>query len=309
MDKRWVATKFGSGIHSLEFEEFEVPPPRPDEVTIAVRAVSINRFDTKVLDILDDAELLPYPLGVEAAGIVTAIGEEVPAGAHVLGDEVLTFRARGAYATKINVRAKDAHAKPKNLSFAEAAGLLLVGTAAAEMLHRVDPQPGETVLLHGASGALGESLLQQATRLGLNVIGTSSERHFVNVRRHGGIPVEYGPGLSERVRDVAPEGIDIALDAAGTQEAIDTSLEFVRNRKRILTVVRGDLAKKYNFQYIDGSGEGRKYRDEVSRDLIAAAASGTLEIPIARTFGLSEARVALEYIAAGQAGGKIVLLT
>lgn len=147
MDKRWVATEFGSGIDSLEFQEFEVPPPRPDEVTISVRAVSINRFDTKVLDILDDTDLLPYPLGVEASGIVTAIGSEVPTGTHVLGDEVLTFRARGAYATKINVRAKDAYAKPKNLSFAEAAGLLLVGTTAAEMLHRVAPEAGETVLL------------------------------------------------------------------------------------------------------------------------------------------------------------------
>ncbi len=176
------------------------------------------------------------------------------------------------------------------------------------MLHRVSPEPGETVLLHGASGALGESLLQQAARMGLTVIGTSSPRHFKNVERFGGIPVEYGPGLSERVREAAPEGIDIALDAAGTEDAINVSLEFVLERKRILTVVRGDLAKKYDFQYIDGSGAGRAYRDSVSPDLIGMAASGTLVVPIAKTFGLSEAKVALEYIAAGNAGGKIVLL-
>ncbi|MGO1544924.1 MAG: NADP-dependent oxidoreductase [Gulosibacter sp.] len=310
MDRRWVATEFGGNIDSLDFQAHEVPPPGSGEVTVEVRAASINRFDTKILSILSDPAKLPYPLGVEVSGVVTAIGEDAqPAsGALAVGDDVLSFRVRGGYATRVNVRAKDVYLKPKNLSYAEAAGLLLVGTTAAEILHRVNPQAGETLLLHGASGALGESVLQQAARLGLTVIGTTSARNAKNVSDFGGIPVTYGPGLADRVRAAAPEGIDIALDAAGTDEATNVSLEFVPDHHRILTVVRGDLAKTYDFHYIDGSGEGRVYRDSVSPELIAMAAAGTLTVPIARTYALSEAKVALKHIESGQAGGKIVLL-
>ncbi|MDJ1372789.1 NADP-dependent oxidoreductase [Gulosibacter molinativorax] len=313
MDRRWVATEFGKGIEALEYQTVEVPAPGPGEVTIRVRAVSINRFDTKIINILDDPAKLPYPLGAEAAGVVAAVGPDPDQNVSgdgqlvAVGDEVITFRGRGTYATRFNVAAKHVHHKPKSLPFPQAAGLLLVGTTAAEMLYRVKPKRGETVLLHGASGALGESLLQQAAKQCLDVIGTSSERHFDNVRRYGGTPIEYGPGLAVRVREASRDGIDIALDAAGTDEATNVSLEFVLDRRRILTVVRGDLAKKYGFQYIDGSGEGRVYRDGVSAELLAVAASGELEVPIARTFDLSEAKVALEYIAAGNAGGKIVL--
>lgn len=118
-------------------------------------------------------------------------------------------------------------AKPTTLTHPEAANLLLAGTTAAEMLSVVGAAPGETILLHGASGAVGVSVLQQAHLRGIRVIGTASEERFAEIRRFGGIPVRYGVGLLDRVRQAAGAPLSAALDAVGTDEAIDTSLELV----------------------------------------------------------------------------------
>ena len=109
-----------------------------------------------------------------------------------MGDEVVAFRVQGAYATELNVPARDVFAKPSTLSHAEAANLLLAGTTAAEMIQVTRAAEGETVLLHAASGAVGVSLLQQARVLGIRVIGTvgpDSAESAERVRRFGGIPV------------------------------------------------------------------------------------------------------------------------
>ena len=95
---------------------------------------------------------------------------------------------------------------------------------------------GDTVLVHGASGAVGVSLLQQAAMRGARVVGTASESSFDVVRRFGGVPVTYGEGLAQRVRDAAPGGVVAALDCVGTDEAVDVSLALVADRGRIVTI-------------------------------------------------------------------------
>jgi electron transfer flavoprotein alpha subunit len=97
-------------------------------------------------------------------------------------------------------------------------------------------EPGETVLVHGASGAVGVSLLQQAALLGVRVVGTCSRRRFDEVRRFGGEPVPYGAGLEGRVREAARDGIVAALDCVGTDEAVDVSLAMVSERARVVTI-------------------------------------------------------------------------
>src|SRR5262249_21990713 len=153
----------------------------------------------------------PFPRGVgyEVAGTLTAVGPdtEIASGGGAVGDEVLAFRVLGGWASDMTVPARDVFAKPGNLTFEQAANLLLAATTASEMLHVTGVKPGETVLVHGASGAVGVSLLQQAALLGLRVLGTCSPGRFDEVRRFGGEPVEYGAGLEDRVRAAAGDGI------------------------------------------------------------------------------------------------------
>ncbi|MGO2113060.1 MAG: quinone oxidoreductase family protein [Pseudoclavibacter sp.] len=310
MDKRWVAT-FKGGPEALELQDIEVPPPGPGEIQVDVRACGVNPVDLKSIRRLTDDSPLPFALGYELAGVVAEMGPDaqLASGGGAAGDEVLAFRVFGSHGSRVNVPAEDVYAKPADLPFDEAAGLLLAATTAAEMLYRVDAKAGETVLLHGASGAVGVSVLQQAAHLGVRVIGTSSERRAGDVRRFGGVPTTYGPGLADRVRELAPEGIDAALDAVGTDEAIETSVEFVDDRARILTIARYDVAETMGIRNIGGSQPASKvFRDGVRQRLIDLAGARELVVPIARAFPLAEGREAMELATSGKAGGKLVLI-
>ncbi|GGA70984.1 putative oxidoreductase [Pseudoclavibacter endophyticus] len=309
MDKRWVATS-QEGLDALELQDIELPPPGPGEVAIDVRAAGVNPVDLKAVGRLAADAPLPFPLGYELSGVVADLGPdaELASGGGAIGDEVLAFRVRGSHATRANVPGRDVFAKPASIPFDEAAGLLLVGTTAAEMLHRVDAATGETVLLHGASGAVGVSFLQQAARLGVRVIGTCSERGADEVRRFGGVPTPYGPGLEARVRELAPEGVAAALDAAGTDEAIEVSLALVSDRARILTIVRADAAEREGLLHIGGAKPASAaFRDSARQGLIALAAARELVVPIARAYPLADGRDAMELVSSGKAGGKVVL--
>src|SRR5690242_4559545 len=126
-------------------------------------------------------------VGYEIAGVLTAVGPgtEIASGGGAVGDEVLAFRVLGGWAEAMTVPARDVFAKPATLTFEQAANLLLAASTAAEMLHVSAVSPGETVVVHGASGAVGVSVLQQAARLGVSVIGTCSPARFDEVRRFG----------------------------------------------------------------------------------------------------------------------------
>jgi NADPH:quinone reductase-like Zn-dependent oxidoreductase len=166
MAKRWVATRPGD-LSAFYFEDYDVPPPAADEVTIEVRAAGMNPADAKHVA-RGKPEDFPRPLGYEVAGVVTATGADsvIATGPVAVGDEVLAFRVLGGWATDVTVPAADVFAKPNGLSFGEAANLLLAGCTASEMLHVTGVGRGDTVLVHGASGAVGVSVLQQAALLG-----------------------------------------------------------------------------------------------------------------------------------------------
>ena len=310
MAQHWVATHYGD-LDGLELQEVTPPAPGPGEVTIEVAAAGMNPADYKrVLDGRDDS-LLPAPIGFEVAGVLSAIGEgtEIASGPAQVGDAVLAFRVTGGYASALTVPARDVFAKPANLDFPEAANLLLAGATAAEMLAVTHAQGGETVLLHGASGAVGVSVLQQARRHGVRVIGTASEQSFDLVRRFGGIPVQYGPGLLERVRAAAPGGVAAALDSVGTDEAVDVSLALVGDRSRIVTIAAAGRAQADGIRMIGGAmPESKAFRDQVRAELIALAAGGDLVVPMARTFPLAQAREALELLRSEHPGGKLALI-
>jgi NADPH:quinone reductase len=306
----WVATDFGD-LDTFELREFEVPPPGAGEVTIAVHAAGMNPADYKHVASEGDRARLPIPIGYEVSGVIAAIGPEtqIASGAGAVGDEVLAFRVTGGYASAITAAAKNVFAKPALMSHPEAANLLLAGTTAAEALHVTRVAAGETIVVHGASGAVGVSLLQQARLLGARVIGTASQRRFDTVRDFGGEPVAYGNGIEHRLRALAPDGYAAAVDTVGTAEAIDVSLALVRDRTRIVTIAARDRAASDGIAVIGGAmPASATYRDENRSRLIALAADGRLVVPVARTFPLTDAIEALELLKEGHPGGKLALI-
>jgi len=308
--RHWIATAWGAP-ENWEFADDEVPQPSAGEVTIRVHAAGVNPADAKHVASPRPGIGLPVPIGYEVSGVLRAIGPDtrIGSGTAELGAEVIAFRVQGGYATEITVPAGKVFAKPTALTHPEAANLLLVGTTAAEMLAVVGAAPGETILLHGASGAVGVSVLQQARLRGIRVIGTAGEHRFDEVRRFGGIPVRYGAGLTERVRRIADTPIAAALDAVGTDEAIDVSLDVVADRRRIVTIAAPARAKSDGFLAIAGSmPDSARFRDEVRAELIALAQNGDLVVPLARTFPLDQAPEAHRLLATGHPGGKLALI-
>ncbi|HEY0374955.1 MAG TPA: NADP-dependent oxidoreductase [Amnibacterium sp.] len=309
--RRVLAPEYG-GPDVLRVVEEDVVHPGPGQVMIAVRAAGVNPADYKGFSGLrsTDPDALPIKPGYEVAGVVLALGADtqLASGGGAAGDPVLAFRVTGGYASVLTLPAKDVFAKPDALDFPAAANLLLAGTTAADMLHAVDAQDRETLLVHGASGAVGVSLLQQARRRGMRVIGTAAERNFDTVRRFGGEPVAYGAGLEQRVRDLAPDGVDAAFDCVGTDEAVDVSLALVR-KERIVTIAAFQRAQRDGIRVVGGGmPESAAFRDRVRADLIALAASGDLVVPVARTYPLERAAEALTFLAEGHPGGKLALL-
>lgn len=308
MAQHWIATQPGDS-DVFVFEEYAVPAPEPGEVTIEVRAAGMNPADAKHVARGNTADF-PRAIGYEVAGVVTAVGADtrIGSGPVEVGDEVLAFRISGGWATDLTVPARDVFAKPASLSFGEAANLLLAGCTAAEMLHVTRVGEGNTVLVHGASGAVGVSVLQQAALSGARVIGTASERRLDVVTRFGGVPVTYGEGLEERVRRAAPEGVVAALDCVGTDEAVDVSLAMVTERDRIVTIAAAERAKAEGITTIAGAMPASKaYRDSVRARLVRWAGEGRVVVPVARTFPLADAREATELLMSQHPGGKLVL--
>jgi NADPH:quinone reductase-like Zn-dependent oxidoreductase len=308
MAQHWIATRPG-GLDVFSFQEHDVPPPQPGEVTITVRAAGMNPADANHVA-RGDATDFPKAIGYEVAGVVSAVGAdtEIGSGPVAVGDEVLAFRISGGWAAEVTVAARDVFAKPASLSFGEAANLLLAGCTASEMLHVTGVGEGDTILVHGASGAVGVSVLQQAALLGARVVGTASEGSFDVVTRYGGVPVTYGDGLEERVREAAPEGVVAALDCVGTDEAIDVSLALVTDRGRIVTIAAAERAKREGLTAIAGSmPASQAYRDSVRVDLVRLAGEGRLVVPVARTFRLADAVEATELLMGQHPGGKLVL--
>lgn len=305
-----IAPRYG-GPDVVEVREVPSTTPGPGQVQIAVRAAGMNPADYKGFSgqRSKDPAALPIRIGYEVAGVVTAIGAdtELASGGGAVGDEVLAFRIAGGYSSVVTVPAKDVFAKPAGLDFPAAANLLLAACTAAEMLDVTRVTAGDTILVHGASGAVGVSVLQQAALLGAHVIGTASTGRFAEIRRFGAEPVHYGPGLAERVRALGD--VAAALDCVGTDEAVDVSLELVANRDRIVTIAAFERAQRDGFTVIGGMmPASAAYRDAARQRLIDLAADGRLVVPVARTWPLDAAAAAMTTLAEGHPGGKFALI-
>jgi NADPH:quinone reductase-like Zn-dependent oxidoreductase len=308
---KWIAPRFG-GPEVLTLVETDVPPPAAGEVTIDVRAAGVNPADFKHLAAARGSDRpLPLSVGYEVAGVISAIGPDttIASGGGLLGDPVVAFRISGGYASQVTVPAGDVFAKPETLDFPAAANLLLVGTTAAEALHVTRVRPDDTLLVHGASGSVGVSVLQQARLVGATVVGTASEQNFPSLRGFGATPVTYGPGLVDRVRAVAPHGVTAVIDTVGTDEALDSTVALLSDLSRAVTIAGSDRTRAAGIAAIAGAlPASAAFRDAARAGVLSLAAEGKLVVPVARTFPLDQAREALELVRGGHPGGKIALI-
>lgn len=295
--------------------EIEIPDPVPGagEIAIRVEAAGVNPIDVKLRSGLRaSAEIVePRRVGADGAGVVTAVGEGVDG--FRVGDPVVFGGAHGAYASDVVVAATNVHPRPPHVSAAAGAALgIPVGTA-YQTLRSLDVGPGDTLLVHGGSGAVGQALIQFAVLWGATVIATSSERRFGRVEVLGATPVVYGDGLADRVRAAAPQGVTVAIDAAGTDETLDTSLELVADRSRIATLVRGRDASALGIRAFSGgapqplTAQQQGWRAEAVPVALALMAAGVFSVELGPSFALADAREAHRVVEAG-VDGKITLV-
>lgn len=305
-------TEFG-GPEVLHPIEIDTPLPGAGELTVRVEAAGVNPIDAKLRSGARASAPIDEPrrVGSDGAGVVTAVGEGVDG--FRLGDAVVFSGARGAYATEIAIDAVRVHSRPPQVSAAEGAALgIPVGTA-YQTLRSLAVGPGDTLLLHAGSGGVGQAAIQLAVLWGATVIATTSDRRAGTVRALGAIPVAYGDGLADRVRALAPSGVTVAIDAAGTDEALHASLELVADKSRIATLVRGRDAATLGIRAFSGgsptplTSQQFAWRDEAVPVTLALLAAGRFTVEVGPSLPLGDATEAHRLVERG-VDGKITLV-
>ena len=293
----------------------DLPPAVPGrgELAVRVEAAGVNPIEWKLRSGLRPSPEIVEPrrVGSDGAGIVTAVGDDVDG--FRPGDAVAFFGATGSYASEVVIDAARVHARPAHVSAAQGAALgVPVGTA-YQTLRSLSVGPGDTLLLHAGSGAVGQAAIQLAVLWGATVIATTSDRRAETVRALGATPVAYGDGLADRVRTLAPGGISVAIDAAGTDEAIQTSLELVADRTRIATLVRGRDAASFGIRAFSGgspqplTAQQQGWRAEAVPVALALLAAWRFTVEIGPSFALADASEAHRVVEAG-VDGKVTLV-
>lgn len=306
MAKKIIAAEYGDPSEVLKVVDVRVPTPGRDQVVVRVRAAGLNPYDVKVVTgaMGRSPERLPISPGAEAAGVVHAAGTD---SGFVVGDEVVVYPATGALAEYVLSPATGVHIKPARLGFAEAASLLLAGVTAVDTLATLRVSGDDVVLVHGGAGAVGSIVVTEAVAAGATVIATASPRNHDHLRALGAVPVAYGEGLAAAIDAVrGDQRVTAVIDTVGTDEAIDVSLELVAPH-RIVSIAAWGRADD-GIVIVDGSSEqSRHHRREAVGPLLADAATGRIDVEIARTFSFDDAGEAFGELAGSHPRGKFVL--
>ncbi|MFD5586102.1 MULTISPECIES: NADP-dependent oxidoreductase [unclassified Streptomyces] len=295
------------GPEVLEYGEVREPKIGPDAVLVRVRAAAVNPVDWKCREGYLDGmieSVFPVVPGWDMSGVVVRPGVSVTEYAE--GDEVIgyvreDFLSRGTFAEYVAAPVRTLARKPQRLSFEEAAGLPLAGLTAYQVLVKaLGVKRGETVLVHAAAGGVGSIAVQLARHFGARVIGTASERNHDFVRKLGGEPVSYGEGLADRVRGLAPEGVDAAFDTVGG-DALQASVTLLAPGGRLASIADPEVLA-YGGRYF----WVRPDADDL-RKLSDLAEQGVVSVHIDETFPLEQAADAHRRSQEGRTRGKIVV--
>jgi NADPH:quinone reductase-like Zn-dependent oxidoreductase len=296
-------------VDVLKVEDVPVPDPGPGQVLVRVRAAGINPGEAKIREGLYAQRFpatFPSGEGSDLAGVVDRLGSGVTAvapGAEVIG-WVDTRSSQAEYAV---VEAGNLTPKPAAVSWEAAGALPIAGFTASAAVRAVSLKPGDTLVVAGATGGVGSLTVQLAKRAGATVIGLASPANHDWLRRHGVIPVSYGDGVADRIREAVPAGqrVDAFIDTYGGDYVEFALNELKVAPARIDTIVRYDAVQEYG---VKGDGSGVGASASTLRELAGLIAAGELEVPIAATYPLDQVREAYTRLGTGHILGKIVLI-
>jgi NADPH:quinone reductase-like Zn-dependent oxidoreductase len=294
------------GIDVLRVDEVERPIPEDGQVLVRVKAAGINPSEAAirtgaVKEIFPST--FPSGQGSDLAGVIEEVGAGVDGFSP--GDEVIGFsNKRASQAELALVEVGHLTRKPENISWEVAGSLYVVGVTAWGAVHSVEPKEGDTVVISAAAGGVGSLAVQLARRTGATIIGLASESNHEWLKTHGVIPVEYGDGVTDRIKAAAPGGVDAFIDTHGGGY-VDLALALGVAAERIDTIADFTAAAKYGVKTVGGAeaGPGAK----VLAELAALIADGQLEVPIANVYPLTQVREAYTELERRHTRGKIVL--
>ena len=293
------------GVEVLNLVEVPMPEPGPGQVLVAVKAVGINPGEAKIREGLMHSRwpaTFPSGQGSDLAGIVARTGPGVTGFAE--GDEVIGFTDnRASQAEYVLAEAGNLTARPAGVPWEAGGSLFVVGATAYAAVRAVALTTGDTVVVAGAAGGVGSVTVQLARRAGATVIGLASPANHEWLAGQGVIPVSYGDGVADRIRQAAPK-VDAFIDTFGA-DYVELALDLGVEPSRIDTIARFDAVQKYG---VKAEGNAAGASAAVLAELAGLIAAGELEIPIAATFPLDRVRDAYRLLARRHLLGKIVLL-
>jgi NADPH:quinone reductase-like Zn-dependent oxidoreductase len=294
------------GVDVLQVRDVEDPVASQGRVVVAVKAAGINPGEISIRDgRLHERWPATFPSGegTDLAGVVHAVGGGVDGFA--VGDEVLGWtEERASHAELVAVPADQLTAKPNSVPWKVAGSLFVVGMAGYACVDAVDSKSGETVVVSAAAGGVGSVASQLARRTGATVIGLAGEANHEWLRRHGIVPITYGDGQLERIRNAANGSVDAFIDTFG-DGYVDLAIELGVAPERINTIIDYAAIQRLG---VHGQGTHAIATAALLAELVALVADGSLEIPIAATYPLDRVREAFEELANRHTHGKIVLL-
>ncbi|MEU6554272.1 NADP-dependent oxidoreductase [Streptomyces sp. NPDC046915] len=286
----------------LTLSDVPTPEPGPGQVRIRVRAAAVNPIDLRIRS-GGMAGIMPvqFPVipGQDVAGVVDEAGE---GSGFSPGDEVFGSVHFGGYGEYVLL--DQPFAKPATVSFESAAAMVTVGETAYRALEHLAIAPGQTLLVHGAGGAVGAVAVQLAVARGLTVVGTVGEHDFDRISRLGATAVRYGEGWADRVRGAVPGAVDRVFDTAGTG-VLAESIALTGAAARVITIA--DLTFAEHGVRFTGLDPADRFPQALPL-LADLMVRGELDVPVWRTFPLGEAAKAHAEIEAHNNKGKVVLL-
>jgi len=307
----------GTGSRAVRFDRYggrdvlyvadiPMPVPGPGEVVVAVKATSVNPGEAAIRSGALDARFpatFPSGEGSDLAGLVTALGDGVDEFA--VGDAVLGFSwSRSSHASHVSVPTSQLIHKPPALDWEVAGSLYVVGCTAYAAVRAVDAREGDTVAVSAAAGGVGTVVVQLLAVRRARVLGIASAANAEWLRSHGAVPVTYGDGLAQRLRDASGDGIDAFIDLFGP-EYLQLAVDLGVPRDRIETIASFEKAQELG---VKSDGSATASTPEVLTEMADLVASGAIEIPIAATYPLDRVADAFEELEHRHTRGKIVLV-
>lgn len=288
-------------------EVLEVPDPVPGDgqVLVRMKAAAINPGEAMIRNGALEARwpaTFPSGEGSDIAGVVEAVGPGVDAVA--VGDEVIGFTDnRASHAELVIIEGGHLTHRPATVPWDVAGSLFVAGTTAWAAVRAVAASSGDVVVVSGAAGGVGVIAVQLARNAGATVLALASAHHHAWLRDHGAVPLEYGDGVADRVREAADGRVDALIDTFG-DGYVDLGIQLGVAPARINTIVDWEAAARHGAR-TDGSAAAANA--DVLAALVQLIADGRLEVPIAATYPLARVRDAYRELEQRHTLGKIVL--